>query len=104
MNQFHLEETVMHRSIEPAQNPNLSQFPASLPPPHRLARRSFLRSLGMGAALLAPGTSILADAMGSKTAVEKKKKPKHGKLNEGDAAILRFLAAAELIEDDMWQQ
>ncbi|HEY4284974.1 MAG TPA: ferritin-like domain-containing protein [Chthoniobacterales bacterium] len=99
-----MEETVMHHPIEPAQNPNLSQFPASLPPPHRLARRSFLRSLGMGAALLAPGASILADAMDSKKTGDDKKKPKHGKLKEGDAAILRFLTAAELIEDDMWQQ
>jgi hypothetical protein len=28
----------------------------------------------------------------------------NGKLNPGDAAILRFLAAAELIEADLWTQ
>ena len=28
----------------------------------------------------------------------------HGSLSKGDAAILRFLAAAELIESDLWQQ
>jgi len=27
-----------------------------------------------------------------------------GRLTKGDAAILRFLAAAELIETDLWQQ
>src|SRR6185437_7035409 len=27
-----------------------------------------------------------------------------GKLTKGDAAILRFLAAAEIIETDVWQQ
>ena len=27
-----------------------------------------------------------------------------GRLNPGDAAILRFLAAAELIEADLWTQ
>jgi hypothetical protein len=104
MNQSHMEETIMHHSIEPAQNPNLSQFPASLPPPHRLARRSFLRSLGIGAALLTPGTAILAETMGSKNSAKDSKHPKHGHLTDGDAAILRFLAAAELIEADMWQQ
>jgi hypothetical protein len=29
---------------------------------------------------------------------------RHGKLHSGDAAILRFLAAAEIIEADLWQQ
>src|SRR5262249_53335003 len=28
----------------------------------------------------------------------------HGKLTRGDAAILRFLAAAEILETDLWQQ
>jgi hypothetical protein len=31
-------------------------------------------------------------------------KPSSAALNEGDAAILRFLAAAELLETDLWQQ
>src|SRR6476660_9850537 len=31
-------------------------------------------------------------------------KVKHGRLTKGDAAILRFLAAAEIIESDLWQQ
>ena len=29
---------------------------------------------------------------------------RHGRLTRGDAAILRFLAAAEIIETDLWQQ
>src|SRR5712672_1062180 len=29
---------------------------------------------------------------------------KSGKLTKGDAAILRFLAAAEILETDLWQQ
>ena len=28
----------------------------------------------------------------------------NGSLTEGDAAILRFLAAAEILETDLWQQ
>jgi Ferritin-like domain len=61
-------------------------------------RRSFMKSgllaggaATIGAGLLANGTSARAQAAG-------------GRLNEGDAAILRFLAAAELIESDLWTQ
>ena len=44
----------------------------------------------MGAGLLAKGTSARAQ--------------ESGYLNNGDVAILRFLAAAETIEADLWQQ
>src|SRR5580704_6205257 len=65
-----------------------------------LDRRSFMRSgllaggaATIGAGLLANGTSSLAqDREGN------------GRLNSGDVAILRFLAAAELIEADLWTQ
>jgi hypothetical protein len=60
-------------------------------------RRSFMKSglltggaAAVGAGLLAKGTSAHAQ--------------KGGYLNNGDAAILRFLAAAELIESDLWIQ
>jgi hypothetical protein len=74
------------------------QLTTSFPPPNRLARRSFLRRLGLGAALLAPGAALLSGsgkalaANGSQT------------LTPGDVAILQLLAAAELIEADLWQQ
>jgi len=75
-----------------------SQSATSLSAPNRLARRSFLRRLGLGAALLAPGAALLSGsgkalaANGSQT------------LTPGDVAILQLLAAAELIEADLWQQ
>ena len=60
-------------------------------------RRSFMKSsllaggaAAVGAGLLTNGTSARAQG--------------HGRLNEGDTAILRFLAAAELIESDLWTQ
>src|SRR5580704_2063638 len=60
-------------------------------------RRSFMKSgllaggaAAVGAGLLANGTSARAQ--------------ERGRLNPGDAAILRFLAAAELIEADLWTQ
>ena len=59
---------------------------------NRLPRRSFITTMavgGVGASLAAAGS---ARAQGG------------GGLTRGDVAILRFLAAAELIEADLWQQ
>jgi hypothetical protein len=67
--------------------------------PKRLARRSFLRHLGLGAALLAPGAALLT---ASRKAVAQTD-PDTG-LTRGDVAVLQLLAAAELIETDLWQQ
>src|SRR6202023_1961055 len=75
-----------------------SQLATSLSAPNRLARRSFLRNLGLGAALLAPGAALLSGS-GKAFAAKGDKK-----LTRGDVAILQLLAAAELIEADLWQQ
>src|SRR5205814_8922734 len=48
-------------------------------------------TLGAGGLLLAPSEALA------------KRAPK-GRLPKGDVAILRFLAAAELIDTDLWQQ
>jgi hypothetical protein len=63
-----------------------------------VARRSFLKGLGMAGATLLPAGALLtakANAMGG---------DKSGSLTRGDAAILRFLAAAEILESDLWEQ
>ena len=65
----------------------------------RLARRSFLRNLGMGAALLAPGAALLGNASKALGGLDDRRH-----LPDGDVAILQLLAAAELIEADLWQQ
>jgi Ferritin-like domain len=78
-----------------AESSNPSQ---EFPQPRRLARRSFLRNLGMGAALLAPGAALLGSASKALAANGRQR------LNPGDVAILQLLAAAELIEADLWQQ
>ena len=78
-----------------AESSNPSQ---EFPQPRRLARRSFLRNLGMGAALLAPGAALLGSASRALAANGRQR------LNAGDVAILQLLAAAELIEADLWQQ
>jgi hypothetical protein len=81
-----------------------SQRAPSVPAPNQLARRSFLRNLGLGAALLAPGAALLGNA-GKVLAANANGNQKQGNaLSRGDVAILQLLAAVELIEADLWQQ
>jgi hypothetical protein len=63
-------------------------------------RRSFMRSglLAGGAATI--GAGLLANA----TSARAQDNREDGRLDAGDVAILRFLAAAELIEADLWIQ
>src|SRR5437588_12673743 len=75
------------------------QLAKSVSAPNHLARRSFLRRLGLGAALLAPGAALFT-ASGKALAAGKGNQ----KLSRGDVAILQLLAAAEIIEADLWQQ
>jgi len=79
-----------------------SQLARSLSAPNRLARRSFLKNVGLGAALLVPGAALLSGS-GKALAADKNGKDNNS-LTRGDVAILQLLAAAELIEADLWQQ
>ena len=60
-------------------------------------RRSFLKGLGIAGATLSAGALLGAEGNAQSTRST-------GKLSKGDAALLRFAAAAELIEADLWQQ
>jgi len=60
-----------------------------------LKRRSFLKGLGVAGAALSAGALLATQVQGEE---------RSGSLTRGDAAILRFLAAAELIESDLWLQ
>jgi Ferritin-like domain len=59
-----------------------------------VGRRSFLKGVGLAGAAALPGSELL-----SGTALASARR-----LSEGDVAILRLLAAIELIESDLWQQ
>src|SRR5437867_3414645 len=64
-----------------------------------LSRRSFLgKSLAVGAGTM--GAGLLAKTLAAQVGDANSR----GGLTRGDADILRFLAAAELIEADLWQQ
>ena len=66
--------------------------------PPLIARRSFLRRLGLGAVARNCARSwparIRVQSFGRQGR----------RLSKGDTAILQFLAAAEIIETDLWQQ
>src|SRR5262249_32395324 len=64
----------------------------------QLRRRSFLKGLGASSALLLPASAILVNKVKAQSAGN------GGQLTQGDAAILRFLLAAEIIESDLWEQ
>jgi hypothetical protein len=72
-------------------------------PQDLISRRSLMfkgAALGVGATaagrLLADPLDVLAD--------KRHTKAKRGRLARGDVAILQFLAAAEIVESDLWQQ
>jgi hypothetical protein len=60
-------------------------------------RRSFLKGLGIAGATLSAGALLATESKAQDAGSS-------GKLSKGDAALLRFAAAAELIEADLWQQ
>jgi hypothetical protein len=76
---------------QPNETPNSSN-------PARLQRRSFVKGLGIAAA------TISAAAVVPAFATDSNEDHHEGHLSKGDAAILRFLAAAEILESDLWVQ
>src|SRR5881409_2326365 len=67
----------------------------------RLRRRSFLKGIGVAGAA-SVGAGLLAQT--SSAFAQEGPEEHSGRLTRGDAAILRFLAAAEILETDFWVQ
>ena len=67
-----------------------------------IGRRSFIKRLGMAGATAALPIGALLTSQTRANAFDILRS--NSRLSEGDAAILRFLAAAELIEADLWTQ
>jgi len=84
--------------VSPTANPTHSPTSEELGRLHQrvIQRRSFLKGLGIAGAAVSAGSLLTVDA--------EAQGEKSGSLTEGDAAILRFLAAAEILETDLWQQ
>jgi hypothetical protein len=84
-------------SENPDRNTGAGDCTETQPTVSRLGRRSFLKRVGLGGTALMPGAWLA-----SRSAA--KADGSHGGLSRGDVAILRFLAAAEILETDLWQQ
>ena len=67
---------------------------------NRKNRRGFLKAGMVAAGAASVGGGLLGGGMPAFAREDEKS----GQLTKGDAAILRFLAAAEIIETDLWQQ
>ena len=81
----------IHRTPAPVGNVEGEGDTPAAPAPRGLGRRSFLRGLGVaGATAALAGSEVKAD------------EGHHH--SRGDAALLRFAAAAEIIESDIWLQ
>src|ERR1700676_2730431 len=65
------------------------------------SRRSFLKDGIVAAGAATIGTKILRSEL---SALERDPEDRGPAITAGDVAILQFLAAAELIESDLWQQ
>jgi Ferritin-like domain len=63
-----------------------------------IRRRSFLKSMGIFTATVSAGPLLALDGR------EEHEKKQSSALPSGDVAILRFLAAAEILESDLWTQ
>jgi hypothetical protein len=70
-------------------------------PNHTANRRSFLKKGVLAAGAATAGAGLLATRL---SAVSHGPEEQSGRLTPGDAALLRFAAAAEILETDFWVQ
>ena len=74
-------------------------------PAGRNSRRSFLgKGLAVGAGVIGAGLMANELPVFAKERSDSRTRRASGDLTQGDVAILKFLAAIELIESDLWQQ
>ncbi|HKV79348.1 MAG TPA: hypothetical protein VJP02_14465 [Candidatus Sulfotelmatobacter sp.] len=78
--------------------PGVEQSSTETKPASRSNRRSFLKNTMIAGAATTAGAALLTKSMPAFA------HDKSGSLSKGDAAILRFVAAAEIIESDIWLQ
>ena len=86
------------KSLSTSVTAEASQQPSNEQPnpqsSREMQRRSFLKGLGVAGAALSAAPLLRVSAIAED----------HGSISKGDAALLRFVAAAEIIESDIWLQ
>src|SRR6266480_7200924 len=93
-----MKETAMNK-VENQLSPQVANVSS---PPRTLPRRTFLCRMGAGAIALAPGAALFGSA--SRVFGEQDEGDNNDPITKGDAALLRFAAAAEILETDFWVQ
>src|SRR5277367_1620719 len=94
MKQDKLAPTVSAETT-PSSSGSPSGSSSGSPSKNGVQRRSFLKGMGVAGAALTGGSLLAAASEASQT---------KGIITSGDVALLRFVAAAELIETDLWIQ
>src|SRR6266436_7666061 len=89
--------TILSAHIPSNPNPTTGEG-VTAPAKKSLDRRSFLKNSVVAGAAVTAGAAILGNVPSALA------EPGNGHLTRGDAAILRWLAAAEIIESDIWLQ
>jgi hypothetical protein len=93
MSKEKFSNVLIPETAQPSTNPELNSQLAK-----KLERRSFLRGMGIAGAALTAAPLLRVGAHAQTHHDD------GGSLSKGDAAILRFVAAAEIIESDIWLQ
>ena len=70
----------------------------------RANRRAFLKNAVWAAGVTTAGAGLLGSGLSAFGKQQEGREERSGRLTRGDAAILRFLAAAEILETDLWVQ
>src|SRR5579884_1216093 len=91
-----LEEAATHGPGKTKFFSGVCSMEQSPPMKSAVKRRNFLKSMGVAGAAISTG-ALLGN-------LPLEAEERGGRLDPGDAAILRFLAAAETLEADLWQQ
>jgi len=82
-------------NLAPTVSSETTESPSEPRNKNGVKRRSFLKGMGIAGAALTGGSLLAAASETAQTS---------GVVTSGDVALLRFAAAAELIEADLWQQ
>jgi hypothetical protein len=97
MKEENLPSTVSSATQSPETTTPSTEEGSALNRQGSVKRRSFLKGFGLAGVALSAGSILATDGRAATS------RP-NGKLPKGDVAILKLLAAAELIEADLWQQ
>jgi len=93
-----MQDTPIHESSARNDAESVNSQTSAGNPNGLVGRRTFMKRLGLGGTALVPASALLTGRTVARAAGF------GGGLARGDVAILKFLAAVEILESDLWQQ